>query len=585
MGRLQSRLTRKASTIDLLCACMIVGFGVIFVLPAMLYGVFDAMDIPFHLKWSTQFAQQFWSGDLYPRWLQNMNAGLGSPAFFFYAPLPFYVTSLLHPLFPNDPQNWGQLSSSVAVALIASGLTAYLWLRSIVDGKAALVGAILYMALPYHLAVNLYWRFAFAEYWALVWPPLILYFCNRLIRGSSVAMVGIAIAYAALIMTHLPSLVAFFAVPFLYTLAIAPAQIRVKALIRFAIALALAISLAAIYWLPAMTTQDAISMNAILNEGYYYGNNFLFSKTASQYHAQNLWTYLEIVAVLMLSVALCAFLFVWQQQSEQLQQQNYFWFIVAIVTFLMMIPVSQPIWSLLPPLQRIQFPWRLNVVLLVATTALIALAVHSFTSAISKRQQAVLAIGAVLTISLLLSNGVVIKQRLKPRPGLDLTTALKINPEEALEYRPRWVPPEQLQLSALIQTSQRLAQNWTIAGQGQAQIQAWKPRHIALRSEVPTETWLTLKQFYYPGWTARLNDADRLLPVQPSRDGLLEVKVPSGSHQINVTLEAGTAERIGQIISAIALLLLGGYGLGSTRRDRSQAKRLPDQRPRSLSRL
>ncbi|MCU0550853.1 MAG: YfhO family protein [Leptolyngbya sp. Prado105] len=559
MGKLQSSLTFKARSIDLLYGCIIAGVGLLLVLPAMTYGVFDAMDIPFHLRWTAQFAEQFWRGDLYPRWLHNMNAGLGSPVFFFYAPIPFFLTSLFHPLFANDPQNWGPLAFSIALAMIASGLTAYLWLKSIVDRKAALIGAILYMALPYHLGVNLYWRFAFAEYWALVWLPLILYGCHRLIQGSKPAIVALAISYAALIMTHLPSFVVFAGVPILYVLAIA--KTRVTALIRFAVALGFGMGLAAIYWLPAMTTQDAISMRAILEAGYDYRNNFLFSTKAAQYHNQNFWTYLEIVSVLMIGVATCAFRFV-LQQSEPLKRQACFWWMIAIVTFFMMIPLSQPVWSLLPPLQRIQFPWRLNAILLVATTALITVAVHTLTLKISQRQKAVFAIATVLTLSLLLSNGVVIKQRLKPHASLDLAVALKVYNEEALEYRPRWVPPEQFQVSSFIQLSQRLPQNWEISGQGEAQIQVWKPRYIALHIDVPIETELTLKQFYYSGWTARLQDFSRLLPVQPSAEGLLQVKVPSGSHNISVTLEAGMTERLGQMISTISLLgLLGGFWL------------------------
>ena len=82
--------------------------------------------IPYHLKWSKHFVEQFWQGDVYPRWLINMNDGLGSPTFFFYAPIPYYFSSLFHPLFPNDTSGWFQLSLSTSLAMVASGITAFI---------------------------------------------------------------------------------------------------------------------------------------------------------------------------------------------------------------------------------------------------------------------------------------------------------------------------------------------------------------------------------------------------------------------------------------------------------------------------
>ncbi len=149
-------LVIQAKRIDLLHMLVIAGMGLILTIPAISYGIFDAQDlVMFHLKWSKHFSEQFWSGELYPRWLLEMNAGLGSPTFFFYTPIPYYFSSLFHPLFANDTQGWHQLSLSASLALVASGLTAYIWLKNITNQNSAVIASILYMALPYHLAVDL----------------------------------------------------------------------------------------------------------------------------------------------------------------------------------------------------------------------------------------------------------------------------------------------------------------------------------------------------------------------------------------------------------------------------------------------
>ena len=86
-------LVIKAKSINLLHIFGIVGVGLILTIPAIFNGVFEAHDlVPFHLKWSKHFSEQFWTGDLYPRWLLKMNAGLASPTFFFYSPIPYYFT-------------------------------------------------------------------------------------------------------------------------------------------------------------------------------------------------------------------------------------------------------------------------------------------------------------------------------------------------------------------------------------------------------------------------------------------------------------------------------------------------------------
>src|SRR5437870_450529 len=110
----------------------IVGVGLVLTLLVLIFGVpYLSDDGVTHAIWYTHFSEQLWAGDFYPRWLVNMNAGLGSPAFFYYPPLPFFLTSVLRPFFPNDPQGWHQVGVSLSIALTASGVSAYLWLKEI----------------------------------------------------------------------------------------------------------------------------------------------------------------------------------------------------------------------------------------------------------------------------------------------------------------------------------------------------------------------------------------------------------------------------------------------------------------------
>ncbi len=92
-------------------------------------------------------------------------------------------------------------------------------------------------------------------------------------------------------------------------------------------------------------------------------------------------------------------------------------------------------------------------------------------------------------------------------------------------------------------------------GQGNLSIEQWKPRQIILQADAVSDISLTLSQFYYPGWTARLLDSSRVLAVQPSPEGLLRVAVPKGKHEVIVTLDAGKEERAAQVISAVSAIV------------------------------
>lgn len=74
------------------------------------------------------------------------------------SPLPYYVSALFAG--PQAPLHHAitPLLWSASLALLLSGLFAYLWLRSFASPLRALAATLLYLALPYHLGMDLYAR-------------------------------------------------------------------------------------------------------------------------------------------------------------------------------------------------------------------------------------------------------------------------------------------------------------------------------------------------------------------------------------------------------------------------------------------
>lgn len=564
---------------------IILSLGIILTLPVLIYGIpFLSDDGVLHALWYTHFSEQLWSGDFYPRWLINMNGGMGSPVFFYYPPVPYFLTSILKPFFSSDPHGWHQLGISTCFSMIASGICAYLWLSKTTDQTPALIAAILYMAMPYHLAADLYVRGAFAEYWTFVWIPLILFFAHKTIHADRFAAVSLAVSYALLIMTHLPTTLIFSIILICYPLFIADARSKAKALGRTLWSLLLGIGLSAIYLLPAMSTQQFVFLNRMTTGYFSYRNWLLFSNFS-------LWRDDKIAIILlvldMVAIDCCAFLIIRSSADTRLKKISAFWFTVSIVSIFMMTKLSEPIWWIVPVLQKIQFPSRFNVVVAVSSAILLAAAISTMKGSQSSPTRLIKTIALLLILAWVPATGWAAWNAFSfTNPDQDA-----INDEigkieqrrDAPEYRPRWSSSMaeldweasididhwdallkkefELLLHKATDSEGALNRVSILKGSGQVEIINWKPREIGLHVVTTTGVLLNVSQFYYPGWEAHLIEAHRIkdtvgLTLKPSApDGLLSLDVPAGDYQIELQLKHTKAEIIGQLISALSLII------------------------------
>lgn len=188
--------------------------------------------------WASQFSELLREGTLYPRWLPWSHDGLGSPVFYYYPPLAFYLTGALE---LAGMSTYGSIIAAFGLAFAASGIGCWLWLRNM---PHALVGALFFTIAPYHW-FNFTMRGALAESVAIAFLPLLAIGLRRIRDGEGWG--GAALAYAALIMSHLPLALltsVFFIAPY--------ALLHRRQLPRFALASAIGIGLAAIYLVPAL---------------------------------------------------------------------------------------------------------------------------------------------------------------------------------------------------------------------------------------------------------------------------------------------------------------------------------------------
>jgi hypothetical protein len=518
--------------------------AVILALPMLMYGPMPTgHDTLEHLSFFRHFTPQFWSGELYPRWLLTMNHGLGSPTFFVYPPLPFYVPALLAPV--GSTLHFNAFNAAEFLALLGSGIAAFLWIRTMASGGAALATAVLYMLLPYHLAVDFYIRTALSECWALVWMPLVLYFTMQVLMGQRGAVAGLAVAYCLLILSHIVSVFIFSAIPLLVAVTIATRGRKIRSVLSVAGGMLLGTGLSCFYFLPALrqsryfpASRLPISlMDNLLHFGrrLFEGGYFIQAVT---------WTLIGTAAFIAIGGALA-----FKAGRSDRNKQIALWMAVCVVPILLMSHYSAPLWTRFPFLfDAVQFPWRFNIVLCLAALPIAAALLSDISWPLSFRQASSLAFVLFLAVVWLVGYG-------KAWKRYDLSPVLRVGTANEYDgWFEAWKPLGTDSKSALeASTGPRVR---FVAGNGTANVLLWKARHVEFETDGATGGSVMINQFYYPEWRAEDVGEARPLEIKAALpQGLLEVQVPPGHQQVRLEIPVRFSERLGRWVSALCLLL------------------------------
>jgi hypothetical protein len=527
--------------------------AVILALPLLLHGpMVKGHDTYQHLNFGRHFSEQFWNGEWYPRWLQGMNHGLGSPSLFVYPPFPSYVYALLQPagrVFHFNSFNAGEF-----LALLSSGIFAFLWLHTMVSRSVALVSAVLYLLIPYHLAVDFYRRDALSECWALAWMPLVLYFTVQIMRGKRSALWGLSVAYALLILSHLVSALIFLLVPLAAVLTLSPRGQGIQSTLRVAAGIMLGTGLSCFYLLSALFHSKYFSVLRLLRFFPVETNLISLADIQSGNSANGFvhWVSLSTVSTIAF-MAICGFVVLLKGGSES-KREIIFWFTVCVLPVFLMSSVSLPIWRLFPWLfQAVQYPWRFNIVLCLAGVSTGALFLSEVRRSSGLGRVVALGLVCLIVLAWLVSYGE-IWSRYKSDVAIPRASSPRLLVNEDDGWFESWTVPEMNQASAL-SASAGPRVKFLQAG-GISDVQVWRPRHIEFQTDSQRGGWVMINQFYYPAWTASLVGGGPPLEIKAAMpEGLLEVNVPPGHKQVRIEIPIGPAERIGDWISVTCALL------------------------------
>jgi hypothetical protein len=107
-----------------------------------------------------------------------------------------------------------------------------------------------------------------------------------------------------------------------------------------------------------------------------------------------------------------------------------------------------------------------------------------------------------------------------------------------------------------------------IEGDGSVTVTSWSARRVELQTDCAACGPVMINQLYFPAWRAELLPGAQPLQVRPAMPpGLIEVRVPPGSHRVLIDIPRGRSERLGDWITAVcALMCFALYPLGRSYR-------------------
>ncbi len=524
--------------------------------PALLRHV--GADILVYLVWMRCFVEQFWQGDLYPRWCFDVNAGLGTSVFVFYFPLSFYIAAIFYPLVQLGLSYYGLFIFLCFLSSVFAAFTCFSWLRDIVKPPYALIASILFLFLPYHLEM-MFFRGAYSELWVLGLMPLLFKYTRRMSQGQG-GIVKLATTIAALLLTHIPVTAEALVFSGVYLLAMSGKAIKPKR--DFALSVLWGAACAAFYVIPAMYYHQFLAGSTLASGLYGWPNNFL---TFGMMKIQGLDRPLMAAGLGMLVlIGISANVLFKRKRIEDLyiQRETTVWIAIAFAALFLLFPISSFIYALAGPVGKIFFPWRMQMLVLLATTYLLAVWMQWQISP-GKRKTWKTDFAITLAFLWIVSNILVSTFSAKGDALNEQIENAKI--VFAPEYRSQWTDEANWEYEFLLTRLKRdIPKAQFTSGEGDIKIERWSWSGLSLDVNTHKPATLRLNHDYFPVWHAKLYrgniaSAENLKLYPEEHTGLMLLDIPHGRHLVTISYDIArenTLLMLSQWISVIAFFSL-----------------------------
>jgi 6-pyruvoyl-tetrahydropterin synthase-like protein len=527
-------------------------------LPFFWLGSASGHDFEFHVASWLDVAYQWKQGILFPHWTAWTNYGFGEPRFIFYPPLSWILGAALSLVLPIS---WVPAAFILLTQTLA-GMSGFFLLRRLAGKTPAYLGAAFYAANPYVLLVS-YVRSDFAEQLAGAIFPLLLLAALRLAglmeeeKPRRSAIISFAVLFAGVWLCNAPAgVIASYSMALLFAWA-ALIQRSWKIALRSIDGIALGFGLAAFYLLPAAYEQRWVNIGQALSSGLLPAQNFLFTKIADVEHTWFNWISSLCALALVLLAALTALASRRFANNTTLSRASKSpWaalLLLGSVATLMMFRFTAPLWSLLPKIRFVQFPWR--------WMSIVAVVCCCFLAAAMERRRGWLWFALVSILSFPL--GYFLTQNTWWDPDEMSTQLAAIKSDTGYEGVDEYDPlgddhldlPKHAPLVRILPDSSR-----NLRGKppnAKIQIEVWRTDNHKVFVESSGPALVALRLLNYPAWRVTVN-GKVIAPEKPDDLDQMLVPIEVGKSEIQVRFVRTKDQVAGMALSIFSLLLAAG---------------------------
>ena len=546
--------SKKLIEKDWFCLIIVSLVVICFIAPIIFAGIPEGdNDFAQHLQFARTYYEAISSGDYLPVWASADNYGFGSVGVRFYPPVSAFALALIKIL----TGNWfDAIWISFLFWMFAGCVGIYFLAREWLVPKYATIAAALYVFVPYHL-LQIYQLWLYAEYVAAAVLPFCFLFMTRVCRrGRLIDILFFSVSYSLLLLSHIPSTIIGSLSLGIYALFLINWNQYEKTLIKLFIALAVSLSAAAFHLIKIVTEVNWVkASDSQFSSGDYdpQQNLFpLFISVGKKYIQRVAWHF-DVTIFLTVLLFLPAIFYLGLQVRENKFKDKKVLLALSVTGLVSLFMISLPsslVWSSLPLLQKIQFPWRWLSVLSIVSVLIYASAISqlSLESKYVKKILIYLFLSVFLIILLFDITQNIIPSAPLPRATFEATLP-KLFDEPGCEcWWTTWAKSEAFERREKVFADLR-----------DVQIGLWnnKTREFTIEKGQPFN--VRIGTFYYPYWQSTVNNN----PVKPilADDGAMLIPIPAEKSTVKIWFQEPSYVIFAKYISILTWLFFGLTGL------------------------
>jgi hypothetical protein len=508
-------------------------------------------DGPIHITNMAMYARALRDGDVPVTWADGFaNYGLPTPLLSQQLSSylgAFFILLGMHPVMA--------FKVLVTIAGALGGIGMYGWLRLYAKEMSALTGSWLFLFSAYRIT-NVYVRGALPEVLALSIIPFVLIGCERIFRNKSHGFVIYGAALTLLIAAHpfVFFISLFLLIPYGVYLSLVHRKKIERKLAAVFVGVLLALGLNAWYLFPLLLEMKyfviARNTTQLVPDQFLGWNNYFVEKwryfTESDVFVRANDIQLGLIETFILLVGLPFLGWVGLKETKN----RWYWWVFLCGTTLFVIFLTtrfaEVLYTTLPYLHAIQFPWRFLSLLILLSALVWALVLERV------KYKEWLGVGMI---------GLLLLWRLPMVYGKNFTVY-------PLEHYTRTIKNLHFDSLNTIWTGNTLEypvkdlKGEIIEGEGRIVSRIEENSYRRYEVEALGDLRVVDYTFYFPGWRVYVDGKETEIEFQDTQyRGVITYRVPQGSRDIVVVFEPTKVRQAGYIVTLATMGMVIGYAV------------------------